>query len=871
MIRQLRLRHWKSHELTEVTFGKGTNLLVGAMGSGKTSVLEGICFALFGTFPSLKSKRVKLAEIVMQRPTKYDEASVELWFDVGSVEYSIERTIKNGASEAFLRAGGRMLESGSERVTETVSRILHMDYDLFTRAIYSEQNRVDYFLTLGRGERKKQIDGLLGIDRLESARSNAGTLTNKIKALKAADEAFLQGIGSEQVESELLRMRVELEQVAASEAGLKRKHAEQERGLLQAQKLVEGLEMLERRFNELSRQVAAADSVVASTKEMAQALENQLEKRYSKQDLDAAKAGAEKSLETLKMARKTLEDVRASLASARGGKQALEKRLPSLPDGGRPVAELEGIVASLEKKLAEAKAAMKNAAEGHGRARQSVLELEKKLAESKASHAKATEFEKQLAELKQAASQIGDASALKLREKELAEIEAANSAQAAELEKALSALGTAESKCPVCGQALDEEHRKHTFQEKSTALGSAREAARAASGQAKEATAKLSQMERIAKQLMEIEPKLAVLRQALPSSEAEKLLSDASGRVAQLEGQVSSFEASVLGAEKELSQAREAAGAARERAEAIKSLSQFEEQLRQFSTAEEKLLAAYSEEKVTRAEALLKQLEKAGRLLGLEEKLTVEEKKHSELRRSLEATKFDASSLKTGREGLSAMERDGARAESELAAIAQKLLEKKSSVLELEKKHVLVREKLSRVKSLENKVIGVTKFQEALFETQAALRSEMVESVNEAMAGLWKTIYPYRDYPAARLSASEDDYELQLQAIDGAWVSVDSASGGERACGALSLRTAFAVVLAPSLSWLFLDEPTHNLDSTAVQMLSRALRDEVPRIVEQTFIITHDENLREAASAKVYRVERNKDAGDKSTVEEVSS
>ena len=65
MIEKVILRNWKSHLESEFTFSKGTNVLIGHIGSGKTSVLDAICFALFGTTPSLQSKKVKLDDIIM--------------------------------------------------------------------------------------------------------------------------------------------------------------------------------------------------------------------------------------------------------------------------------------------------------------------------------------------------------------------------------------------------------------------------------------------------------------------------------------------------------------------------------------------------------------------------------------------------------------------------------------------------------------------------------------------------------------------------------------------------------------------------------------------------------------------------------------
>ena len=75
------------------------------------------------------------------------------------------------------------------------------------------------------------------------------------------------------------------------------------------------------------------------------------------------------------------------------------------------------------------------------------------------------------------------------------------------------------------------------------------------------------------------------------------------------------------------------------------------------------------------------------------------------------------------------------------------------------------------------------------------------------------------------------------------------------------------MVLVPNLNWLILDEPTHNLDEEAVRSLSRALYEQIPNIVDQTFVITHDENLKDAASGSLYIFTRDKSKGEASRVE----
>jgi DNA repair exonuclease SbcCD ATPase subunit len=156
----------------------------------------------------------------------------------------------------------------------------------------------------------------------------------------------------------------------------------------------------------------------------------------------------------------------------------------------------------------------------------------------------------------------------------------------------------------------------------------------------------------------------------------------------------------------------------------------------------------------------------------------------------------------------------------------------------------------------------------AIGETQAELRMELVEAINSAMNGIWPILYPYADYRQLRIAASEEDYAFEV--YDGEWRRLEKvASGGERACLSLTLRIAMATVLAPEAGWLILDEPTHNLDKEAVQALAEALENKVPQLVEQAFVITHEENLMNSEFARSYRFSREKEAGGATAVEEL--
>jgi len=110
-----------------------------------------------------------LDDLIRRTPSPADEAVIEIEFEIQEknilpVKRKIERD--KGTSRSELRKDGELIEAPSTReVTEQVEKLLGLDFDGFTRAVYSEQNGLDLFLSMRAGERKQKIDELLKIDR----------------------------------------------------------------------------------------------------------------------------------------------------------------------------------------------------------------------------------------------------------------------------------------------------------------------------------------------------------------------------------------------------------------------------------------------------------------------------------------------------------------------------------------------------------------------------------------------------------------------------------------------------------------------------------------------------------------------------------
>lgn len=872
MISGIKLRYWKSHERTELEFGPGTNMLIGQMGSGKTSVIEGICYALYGTTPALKSRRITLPEIIMVRPTGYTEAAAEVKFEAGGKTYSVERVIRHGEALAYLREAGKVIESGPQRVTETTEKLLKTDYELFTRAIYAEQNRVDAFLSLGKGERKKYFDELLGISRFEAARATAGTVLSRLKNLRNQTQAFLEGVDAGKLAGEQIELEKRVNELADA-------HGQASMQLSTLRTLQENIskqltewERKEREFRKLGVGKAGA---LSAKKEFAKlVLEAQKEsgKRFSKDGWEKERERVESELAECERAEKALHAAQANAEKLEGESTQLSAELARFQpfaafnpeDGERKLAELIAAERQLESELAASTQELSKANVALGRAQSLSAELsqvEKQLAEI-------IEQEKLAQEEQQSLPSIESARESRDRARQALAAVSGKKMQLADSKRMLS---KADGTCPVCRSPLDDAHRTHVMtqwesEEKEVGV----ELPRAEKGM-HESEHALERVNELSTRLLTLVEKAAAARK-----QAELIRSAHSSHSAQA-GRAQTLAAHAVklqGSLKQSGQEREKLAADVAGAREFNRLSGLSSRLahaQKVALDEVKRLdGVYDDGKLKELREMRGRLDRVQQVFAWEAKINELDAQISKMDFELDALGFSEAELASSRNQSNECAAKLSDARVALTEIEAEWKDKGARLKEALARGQKAAGWQARLRETDLRIAGVSKLQNALGETQGALRSELVASLNEATASMWASIYPYGDYPGIRLTASEEDYSLELQAIDGTWMPVENASGGERMCAALCLRVALALVLAPQLGFLVLDEPTHNLDSAAVSMLSRALHDQLPRFIRQTFLITHDETLKEGASARVYRVERDKDAGDKSVVEEIS-
>ena len=315
MITEIRLKNFRSHLDSHLKFSQGTNALVGILGSGKSSVMNALCFALFGTFPDLQTKRIKLDDIIMNKPFVKDRAEVEVSFEIDGKKYSVVRIIERGKGTVYseIREDGKLLEApNSQRVTKLVEKILKVNYELFSKAIYSEQNALDYFLTLPRGERMRRIDSLLMIDKFEKARASTVTVRNRLMERKLGKQSIVDQIDVEELKKNLDSVSTELKKLEEERENISREIKSLTERKVKVEKRLEELEGLNKLLTSLREEEKSLKSAIEENEKVLSEIKTLLKERKPeelKEEFEKIKKKLENLEEELTKKRDELESL----------------------------------------------------------------------------------------------------------------------------------------------------------------------------------------------------------------------------------------------------------------------------------------------------------------------------------------------------------------------------------------------------------------------------------------------------------------------------------------------------------------------------------------------------------------------------------
>ncbi len=756
MIKNIYLENWKTHSNSKLVFSKGTNILLGSIGSGKSSVVDAICYSLFGNFPSLSNRKITINETLMFKPVKKEKAILKLELEHNNKLYKIEREINEGnkSNSAKIYLDNKLIAGPKQSdVNNKVSEILGIDYNLFTKIVYSEQNEIDYFLKIPPSKRKEKFDELFGIIHFESIKENTRKLNNLI-----SNEVDKQDALEKQIQSQLTSLNLDEINKKKDELILK--------------------------INDLVTEISDADS---KRGELSKQLDTQKQKKELFDKKTLSLNISKSKLKEISLQLTNLQDfldtpsgLQENVVVIQNNLQAKEKEYNELIEKNKQLDILSKDL--INKKTfydSELKTNIEKQLKLNSTLYKSELTLEQIIKKKEV-------FELELKETKQ---------------KYLELLSKFN-----ELDKAVKELSKGFANCPVCDSNLTEQQKSLKLDEKT-------------------------------KLKLEITNNITFIKENITKLNTELanilLIENKLKDNLRIQDQINDINKSIT-----------------KNKELLKEINN------KLNTLEKpKDLTQYTKN----IQKLKDDLKKTNEIIILQKSKDENEIKIQQLTKEISELAYNEEQYILLLSNFKNIDSRSKELINQKKLYNNLLEETNKQLTNYELLNKKIRGYQERKQELNSKKQDLSYFLKSLEISQFQLRKVLIDNINSALSLIWSKIYAYKDYISARMQAS-NDYILEVQTLDKSWIRVEGLlSGGERTCAALAIRIAIALVLTDKLGLLILDEPTHNLDEKSIEALSIILDDQLPELVDQIFIVTHDSMLLNTVNATKLLIERDKE------------
>src|SRR5213596_25714 len=348
---RLRLVNFRQHADTDLEFGPGITGIIGPNGSGKTSILEAIAWALYGV------QAVRGDKDSIRRLGAKGRAGVEvdLEFRLGAHEYRVKR----GLSTAVLHQDGQVIANSLKAVTDKLERTLGMTHDEFFNTYFTGQKELAVMAALGKTERAAFLSRVLGYERLREAQERVREVRNGVAAEVRGLEAGLPDGAALAAARQAAEQRLSGARRSAKSADATRRAAEDALGR-EEPRWNEWMARRERTLS-LDGERRMAEQAVVSSRQEFQRLDKELADALAAREqlraLDAELAPVARlkqevaALEGLQRETATRRTEEAQLAELARNIRMLERRLTELGDVPEALTRADAAARELHQRL----------------------------------------------------------------------------------------------------------------------------------------------------------------------------------------------------------------------------------------------------------------------------------------------------------------------------------------------------------------------------------------------------------------------------------------------------------------------------------------------------------------------------------------
>ena len=326
ILRSLKLENVRSYKTATIAFPPGISLFEGDIGSGKSTILMAIEFALFGLGSQKGGSLLK---------TNESKGSVSLAFQVDGDEYVVRRTlVRKGSTvqqgEGHLEGPDGVTGFSPSELKERILEILEFNEPrdpraqslIYRYAIFTPQEEMKEILALNAKERLQTLYKVLRIEDYKIARDNAQLAVTACNTRAAILEASASDVETKR--AELLSLDNEIRQSEQTIANKRTEEGQLQDELdainerldhLRSQKEV--LAQAEGRLPQLERQIARAqDDIRAAQRELAKAIDELARREQQMEGLRQMKRPTERNEREFKASIDVLKQSQAEFAQS---------------------------------------------------------------------------------------------------------------------------------------------------------------------------------------------------------------------------------------------------------------------------------------------------------------------------------------------------------------------------------------------------------------------------------------------------------------------------------------------------------------------------------------------------------------------------
>ncbi len=171
MLKEIELANFLSHSSTRLEFNNGVTVFVGQNGAGKSSIIDGITFALFGQHTRNSNRGL------VRRGT--NQAYSKVSFSISDRRFEAVRKIDSKgtvSAQFFEKKDGALIPLASgerkqfgESMTKTIESLIGMDFDKLKVASIVQQGELNSIINADPKKFKELVNAIIGIDKLDTA------------------------------------------------------------------------------------------------------------------------------------------------------------------------------------------------------------------------------------------------------------------------------------------------------------------------------------------------------------------------------------------------------------------------------------------------------------------------------------------------------------------------------------------------------------------------------------------------------------------------------------------------------------------------------------------------------------------------------